>query len=229
MAKAIKEKKNTIVINNIDDFVKKVDNMINEDSEKECEIKGASLKDNLCNYSYELLQGKTKGDTLKRSGVHIVHDDMIQNFRTLDVFMAHIDGTYKDANNQTPLSELEADEVLSKYYVSGFTITGVEENKSVILTGTKDVTYGSISFQTPKIKLEGQYLYIEELTWRLRAVIREVELYMDGKCAPQLEQQLMSFEQEDDINLEGAKVQSEENETEHKVHSDEFSNEKFDD
>jgi hypothetical protein len=184
-------------------------------SDKKLEIKGAALRDQMCNYSYELLDGKTKGDIISRKGVHVVHDDMLQKFEDLNVFLAHIDGAFKDANNQTPLSELEAEDLLNLYSVSGFKITGVEENKSVILVGHKQVTYGSISFETPKIKLEGAtYLYIEELTQRIYAAISEVEQYMDGKLAPQFEQSVMTFEEEDNMDLAGAKVGTDEEEEE---------------
>lgn len=181
-------------------------------SDKEFEIKGASLKDQLCNYSYELLQGKTKGDTINIKGVHVVHDDMIQTFDDLHVFLAHLDGAFRDANNQTPLSELEAEDLVALYSVSGFKITGVEENKSIILVGQKEVKEGSISFDAPKIKLNGNYLYIEELTQRTNAAIAEVEAYMGGKLAPQYEQSVMNFAEEDNLDLEGANVDNVEEE-----------------
>ena len=178
-------------------------------TDKAIEIRSASLRDQLCNYSYELLTGKTKGDVINRKGVHIVHDDLIEKFNEFDVFLAHIDGAFRDANNQTPLSELEAEESLALYQVTGFKLSGVEENKSIILVGHKEVTQGTISFETPKIKLSGStYLYIEELTQRLYEAIEEVEQYMEGKAAPQFEQSVMTFEQEDDMDLAGANVDS---------------------
>lgn len=199
--------KRVIEINadNIDKFVDKVNELV---SDKEFEIKSASLRDQMCNYSYELLQGKTKGDTINRKGVHVVHDDMIETFDNLHVFLAHLDGAFREANNQTPLSELEADEIVALYSVSGFKMSGVEENKGIILVGQKQVKEGSISFEAPKIKLNGNYLYIEEITHRVNAAIEEVEAYMGGKLAPQFEQSVMTFAQEDDMDLSGANVDS---------------------
>lgn len=199
--------KKVIEINadSVDKFVKNLEEII---SDKEFEIKSASLKDQMCNYSYELLQGKTKGDTINRKGVHVVHDDMIETFDNLHVFLAHLDGAFRDANNQTPLSELEAEDIVALYHVSGFKLSGVEENKGIILVGQKQVKEGSISFDAPKIKLNGNYLYIEELTQRMYAAIEEVEAYMNGKLAPQFEQSVMTFEQEDDLDFKGANVDS---------------------
>ncbi|SIS72721.1 MULTISPECIES: hypothetical protein [Chryseobacterium] len=177
--------------------------------EKQIEIKSASLKDHFLTYSYELLVGLMKGDELSRKGVHIVHDDMLEAFKKLDVFLAHIDGLFHWSNNQTPLSELEAHESLENYGVTAFKITGSDENRSVILTGSKTVTYGVIGFTTPKIKLDNSnYLYIEELNNYLKIVIEQVEAYMNGKTAPQYEQLSMEFPSEDDgdEDFENAKI-----------------------
>ena len=190
-----------------ENFIDKLKKVTDSASEKFCEIKSAKMNDQLCTYSYEHLQGKTKGDIITRKGVHVVHDDMISQFDTLDVFLAHIEGAFKDANNKTSLEELEAEELLSLYKVTGFKLSGKEENKSIILVGYKEVQHGTINFETPKIKLEGSaYLYIEELTERLFSTIEEVESYMDGKSAPQPEQIVMSFEHEDAMDLQGAAV-----------------------
>ncbi|WP_294267712.1 hypothetical protein [uncultured Chryseobacterium sp.] len=176
----------TIEINS--DNIEKIIDFANQD-EKQIEIKSAVLKDMSCNYSYELLQGITKGDELTRKGIHIVHDDMFTAFKMLDVFFAHIDGVFHWANNQTHISELEEHPDLGLFNVSAFKITGTDENKAVILTGTKEVSVGTISFSTPKIKLDNSnYLYVEELRDRLKLVIDQVEAYMNGKTAPQYEQ-----------------------------------------
>lgn len=42
----------------------RIDELFKQLQEKEVEIKGATLKDALCSYSYELLKGPTKGDKL---------------------------------------------------------------------------------------------------------------------------------------------------------------------
>lgn len=178
--------------------------------EKQIEIKSATLKDHFLGYSYELLVGLMKGDEITRKGVHIVHDDMLEAFKLLDVFLAHIDGHFHWSNNQTPLIELEEHETLNSYFVSAFKITGSDENKSVILTGGKNVVYGAIGFSSPKIKLDNSnYLYVEELNHRLRIVIEQVEAYMNGKTAPQFEQLSMEFpegDNEDEDDFKNAKI-----------------------
>lgn len=173
-------------------------------------IKGAALKDSYCNYSYELTDGPTEGDTVGRKGSNIVHDDLSEAFKNLDVFMAHIEGAFAgEFDNQTPLKDLQASEKLQSYTVDGFEITGVEENEGVTFSGSKRVFHGAIKFKTPKIKFSGMYLYMDELQEAISNAVSEVEQYMNGKKAPQYEQVAMDFgdvNKVDDLDFETAKV-----------------------
>ena len=184
-----------------------------QDLKKDFEIKSASIKDHQCTYGYEILTGPTRGDLIPgRKGIHLIHDDLNESFAELSIFLMHIDDYFKNdesVNNQTHLSKLEEHEDLNRYWVTGFKVVGFDENKSIILTGEKSVTNGLIKIVSPKIKLDGTYLYVEELNERLRISLNEVEAYMNGKSAPKLEQQEMefeSFEREDAVDLAGAEV-----------------------
>jgi len=170
---------------------------------KEVEIKSASLKDALCTYSYELLTGKTKGDGLSRNGKHIIHEDLQIAFDKFDVFLAHLDDAFTGNDNATELSFLQDEPETEKYYVNSFSIAGVEENRSLVLSGYKEVTNGIIKFSSPKVKLNGAYLYLTKLTECLDNAIKEVEYYMNGKSAPQPEQVYMDFASEDDAFEKG--------------------------
>lgn len=176
--------------------------------EKDVEIKSASLKDALCNYSYELLIGKMKGDSISRKGTHIVHEHLQEAFAKFDVFLAHLDDAFTGNDNSTELSFLEEEPETESYSVYSFKITGVEENKSLIISGTKEVTNGTIAFDAPKVKLNASYLYLTQLTEVLENVIKEVEFYMNGKVAPQPEQLHMDFASED-ASFDNAKFEEE--------------------
>jgi hypothetical protein len=176
---------------------------------EEFEIKSAKLHDLKVQYSYELLKGTTEGDVLVRKGTNLFHNDLREAFAELDVFLAHIDGAFEAwATNQTPISDLEADDKLSRYEVYDFRIQGSEENKAVILIGSKDTPYGVITFQTPKIKLESNnYLYIEELNERLEHLQNEVLLYLSGKKDVDDSQLTMEFSSTvDDSDFDNAKL-----------------------
>ena len=176
-------------------------------AEKASEIKKAVIKDEYCSYTYELLTGKTKGDMINRKGVHVVHQDMLDAFTNLEVFVAHLDDAFSSwAVNQTPIQDLERNEKVDLYGITGFQISGTDENKSVVLNGVKTVSQGSFAFATPKIKLGGSYLYAEELQSRLDVLIKEVELYSEGKSAPQSEQSTMEFPDDTEPDFDNAKL-----------------------
>jgi len=198
------EKKEKVFTINADKLVNGLADLV----QKDVEIKSASLKDALCNYSYELLVGKMKGDGLSRKGTHIVHDDLQAAFAKFDVFLAHLDDAFTGNDNATELSFLEGEPETQSYSVYSFKITGVEENKSLIISGSKEVINGTITFDAPKVKLNGNYLYLSQLTEVLDNVIKEVEFYMNGKVAPQPEQMHMDFASEDD-SFDNAKFEEE--------------------
>lgn len=202
--------KEKVITIDADKFLKAVDNGYANQVAKEVEIKSASLKDALCNYSYELLTGKTKGDGLSRNGKHIVHEDLEIAFDKFDVFLAHLDDAYTGNDNSTELDTLREEVETELYFVNAFSIQGVEENRSLVLSGYKDVTNGVIKFSAPKVKLNGNYLYLTQLTEILDNAIKEVEFYMNGKSAPQPEQVHMDFATEDNA-FENAKFDEEDN------------------
>lgn len=176
--------------------------------DKDVEIRGAAINDALCSYSYELLKGPTKGDTLSHKGAHIIHDDLQDKFQRLNVFLAHLDDAYTGNDNSTDIEFLEGEIETEKYNVSAFKISGVEENKSVVLVGWKNVEAGVIKFETPKVKLNGNYLYLHLFKTRLYELIDEVEDYRNGKTAPQddPDQIHMTFAEED-AAFESAKIE----------------------
>lgn len=183
---------------------------LSELANRDVEIKSAKLNDALCNYTYELLSGKTSGDEVTRKGKHIVHEDLEKAFSKFNVFLAHLDDAYTGNDNSTELSYLEEEPETEKYHVNSLKITGVEENKALIISGTKVVDNGVISFDAPKVKLNGNYLYLIPLKDRLATAILEVEEYMNGKSAPQedLNQTSMEFEG-DEETFEDAKIEEE--------------------
>lgn len=174
--------------------------------EKAFEIKNAKIVDQSLVYSYTIMDGVNKGDLIpNRKGVNIVHEDLQQAMSKLVVFLAHVDGAYHWSNNQTPLQELEDDKTTEDYDVVGFSLSGAEENQSVIIKGSKKTPYGIMDIETPKIKLNGAYLYLADLDDKLKTVISEVELYHNGKIAPKYEQQAIEFEHAE-TDFESAKV-----------------------
>ncbi|HEX7906254.1 MAG TPA: hypothetical protein VF487_20410 [Chitinophagaceae bacterium] len=165
------------------------------------EIKAAKLKDDFCNYSYELTEGVTAGDVCNRSGASIVHDDMKLSFKNLNVHLAviceeispnEIDiDNLPDINNETLKGkEKQLAKRIDSFAVSAFKIDGTGENEGVVLIGTKKLSSGDyLKLEAPKVKWSENYDFIQELMADVSECKNEVEEYMNGKTAPKMVQQ----------------------------------------
>jgi hypothetical protein len=175
--------------------------------EKSIQIIGAALKDDFCNYDYELLTGPTAGDTLNRSGNHIVHNDLKNAFKKLIPHLAVV----CEQVSKEEITDIEAiadfdDKVhqegslehkISHYFITSFTSVSSGENESVVLKGSRRLSDGDfIDLKTPKIRLHGEYQFVNELIVAIDDIKHEVELYMTGKSAPKFVQQGIEFPEE---------------------------------
>jgi hypothetical protein len=188
--------------------------------EKEIEITGATLNGDFCNYSYDLLKGKTKGDSVNRKGSNIFHDDLKKAFWKLNVHLAliceEIDALevediealeniifedIKDENGKTIEKDVfdkgSIADIVTRFKVSSFAISGTGENESVVLIGTKTLSTGDhVGLKSPKTHWEGEYLFINELRSVVGDLKQEVEEYSNGKAAPKLVQQELPLNNE---------------------------------
>lgn len=191
--------------------------------EKEIEITGASLNGDFCNYSYDLLKGKTKGDSVSRKGSNIFHDDLKRAFWKLNVHLAliceeidiaEVDDVEvlesilfedtKDEEGKTIEKEAfdkgSIEDQVTHFKVSSFTISGSGENESIVLVGTKTLSTGDhVGLKSPKTSWDGEYMFINELRAVVDDLKKEVEEYSNGKAAPKLVQQEMTFDEKNDL------------------------------
>lgn len=147
-------------------------------------IKDAAMKDQVCNYSYEVLSGNGIGDIHAVKGTGICLDDLIFAFGKLNVHLAAIDDIFKHSGVEIEdINEFHSHELASLYYVTGLKITGDQE--FVILKGSKYVSSagGRIDITTPKIAIDGMssYQWYAELSRAVIDVQNEVSLYKEGK------------------------------------------------
>jgi hypothetical protein len=150
-------------------------------------ITAATLKDDLCNYSYDILDGVGAGDTHTVKGKGIADDDLIDAFRNLNVHLACVDDVFK--HNKVELDNIDNmhnNEFTALYHVTGFKIKGSAENESVVLIGVKSVSCSGerISLESPRIPLDGlsSYKWYNELLEAIDHARAEVALYKGGKC-----------------------------------------------
>jgi SpoU rRNA methylase family enzyme len=150
---------------------------------KPYEITSASIKEQKCNYGYEIKTGPTAGDKIPtRKGEAIIHQDMNDAFAALKVHLAIADDAFRHVFDELPeLDELTAHEITQEFTVTGFKTTGTEEDEGYFLIGDKYVTLGVMGVDTPKITAGSNYKFFEELSDAISNARKEVELYMNGK------------------------------------------------
>ena len=156
--------------------------------EREFIIKGATIKDGFCHYSFEPLKGFAKGDQVNVKGAALVHADMSKALNKLNVHLAHIDDAFKAAEIEIDdIDEFHKHDLTDLFLVNGFKIKGSTEDEKVILIGSKYVSAGGrIDLETPPILIAefSPYKWWNELKAAVDKVRQEVEAYMHGKCTP---------------------------------------------
>lgn len=183
------------------DVLQKASQRLNGQAEqKTVAITAASIKEELCNYGYEIVLGPCAGDKIpNRKGSAIVHNDMIDAFAKLNVHLAIIDDAFKYSGVQLESIDDAAEyEITQLFTVTGFRINGTEENEGYIIIGDKYVTLGVIGVETLKISKSSGYTYFEELKEAIENARHEVELYMNGKASSKADQPELPFPSADD-------------------------------
>ena len=156
---------------------------------KPIEIISASLKDGLCNYSYELKTGVNIGDTHNVKGKGIIMDDLSNAFVAFNVHLAIIDEIFKNSSVEfDAIDEIKNDDLVFQFNVTGFKMKISGDVESIYLTGTKYVSSagGYLDINTHKIDLTqySSYKWFADLKEAADCARLEVELYKDGKCTP---------------------------------------------
>jgi len=177
--------------------------------EKQVEIKAATLKDDFCHYAYEIKDGPTAGDEVKRKGSLIVHNDLKNAFFKLNAHLAVI----CEEINPSVINDIESiekyddsihtldsvEQIVSHFHVNSFAISGNGENESVILSGSKRLSNGDfVELKSPKTAWDSNYQFINELRAAIDIATEEVVEYMYGKSSPKFVQAKMDFGKDDD-------------------------------
>lgn len=155
-----------------------------EKSGREYTINSATIKDGICNYSFDVVKGVGLGDVIAVKGTHIVKDSMRDSFVKFNVHMALYDDVFK--HNKIEIEDIDKfhnHELTTLYHVTGIQIVGEEDNESIILIGNKYVSSGGrIEIKTPKIALDNlsSYKWYNELKAASDDAREEVALYKEG-------------------------------------------------
>ena len=163
-------------------------------------IKEASVKDDFCNYTYEVVEGKGAGDTHAVKGSGIILNDMREAFGRLNVHLACIDDVF--SHSQTEVDDIDkfhVHDLAHLYHVTGIKVRGGKSNESVIIVGSKYVNSsgGRIDLVTPKIPMDSlsSYKWYNELKAAVDKVREEVRLYKEGKYEAVEEEEVVDARQ----------------------------------
>lgn len=162
--------------------------LLSDQLEASVEITGAEIKDDFCNYSYNVTAGAGIGDAITRKGKGIISDDLKNALARFNAHLAAIDDAFKGAKKKpTEFDELINHELAANYNVSGFKLKGGDDQRQISLSGQKQISCSGdmMKISTPYIPLElSSYAWSEELANAANEVISEVEQYRCGKCTP---------------------------------------------
>lgn len=157
-----------------------------DSNERDFEIKEATIKDDFCNYGYEITGGIGIGDTHNVKGSGIIDDDMRDAFAIFNVHLAVLDDVFKHSGIEiTDIDTMHGHELTQLFHVTGFKIKGGKENECIVLIGTKYVSSagGRFDLESPKIPLDNlsSYKWYNELKMTADRARDEVALYKEGK------------------------------------------------
>jgi len=149
----------------------------------------ASVKDDFCNYTYEVIEGIGIGDKHKVEGSGIVKDGLLNAFSKFNAHMAVIDEVFKHSKIEIEdIGALHVHELSELYRVSGFKMKSTKGYETVKLTGTKYVSSagGWMELKSPEITLDNlsSYKWYNELKTVCDNARLEVALYKEGNYTP---------------------------------------------
>ncbi|HRO18536.1 MAG TPA: hypothetical protein PLU07_10115 [Ferruginibacter sp.] len=151
-------------------------------------ITEASIKDDFCNYKYEVTEKIGMGDKHDVKGQGIVKDSLKDAFAKLHVHLAHIDDAFKNSGTDVEdIDRMHGHDLTFLYCVTGFKVKGSDDDMAVILSGSKHVSVGGrIHIETPKVVLDNLsgYKWYNELKDAVTNCQEEVAMYREGNYIP---------------------------------------------
>jgi hypothetical protein len=167
----------------------KLKNALLGEEDRTYEITEAAIKDDFCNYSYEITEGTGIGDTHKITGAGIIDDDLRDAFNGFNVHLAIIMEVFKHSNIEvTNIDTVKNHELAHLFHVTAFKMKGSKEAPLIMLIGTQYVSSagGRSEIKTHWIALDkfSSYKWFDELKQVADTAKYEVAEYKEGKCTP---------------------------------------------
>jgi len=159
------------------------------------EVFSGKLKGSTCEFSYYETT-EAGHNIINASCDAIVHDDLRNAFSQLVPHLAFMCDEVEDNKYlEKAMDDIAAiafdskiGEKLNKFEVTSFKLNGLGASETVVISGRKKLKTGKYVFlNTPPIKWEDEYQYINELRTAIEICKSEIIQYQDGKTAPDLQ------------------------------------------
>lgn len=157
--------------------------------------KGKLLKGDKLEVEYlKKVDGENKPAQVSEKHKASPHPDLKNAFMALNIHAALI-GEFVPLVQVSKIEEAD-ESIAARFNTSGFTIIGIDDDdEGVILTAQKILNNGkNLTFNTPTTRFndtgDNIYPYIDQLQEAVKGVVKELELYLGGKYAPEPQMQL---------------------------------------
>jgi hypothetical protein len=159
--------------------------ILEQENVRPYKIMEAQIKDDFCNYKFEMTQGKGPYDIHKVDGKGIIMDEMRDVFKKFKVHLAAIYGAFSlNGVDVADIDQHHNDDITAEFHVSGFKIKGSGDMESIILIGSKYIPCigGRMGIDTPPIPMDAlsSYKWYNELKVLADKAREEVALYKEG-------------------------------------------------
>jgi len=149
----------------------------------------ATIKDEFCNYKYEVIKGIGIGDQHNVTGSGIVKDSLLTAFANFNVHLACINEVFKHSKIEVEdIDMMHGDELTSLYRVHGVKVKASKGYDTIRLSGMKYVSSagGWMEIKSPEITLDSlsSYKWWNELKTATDNAREEVSLYKEGNYTP---------------------------------------------
>lgn len=173
---------------------KDLENLAKKIAGRDYKIIEAAVKDDFCNYTYEVTGGIGIGDTHGVKGAGIIKDELREALGVLHVHLAVMDESFKHSGIEiTDIDTLHTHELTSLYRVNSFKVKDTKGAAHVTLKGTKysSSAGGWFDITSPNVALDnlGGYQWYNELKKAVENVCEEVAKYREGNYTPVKEEE----------------------------------------
>jgi len=161
---------------------------------RDYKIVEAKLRDDFCDYKYEITAGVGVHNVLGvKAKCGFVRDSLKTSFAEFNIHLAIIDDVFKNSGIEVEnLESMAGHELTMLFNVTGFKLKGDDDNLTIALIGNKYVSMGGrMELETDEIAIDelSSYKWKNELKAAAMDAANEVAMYKEGNYTPVSEEE----------------------------------------